>query len=559
MTAASTDPTGDPREWEEAPPRNGVPWLPFAVVGVLIAVGLTSLLALHLKPAAPGPTPPKEGRQDPPEPVPLPPAETPMEKTSAVPTESSSSQGPDEASFLLLAAALPADAQMYFDVKLRAARRAPVWEALAKKVPSETLAEIRERLADLAAAQFDDLGSLSRQATQVPEEFLDNITRITGAVASESGVFVVGLQTRDAINWSAAIDVMRTFSSQEIAPISDFEMSGLTAWSASDDADADPASIALVRYRDNFALLGAIPALKEALAAMRKEDAPDAGSFAARARAAGPYSALVITSVGSGVGEITLPHASDGAPMSPLLSSPLPISSIKGGRITLQFSDTIGLTSANDFGDSQQAVQFKGMLDGMLGLASMMTAQQPDIAQMIAGITTGMEGDTVTVRLEITPDQIAAICQLVLAETATPQPAGDDVTVTCEANLRAIYAALTMHTMEHDGTYPTSLTELADSLPDLQCLWSPLAGPREEADATSYVLRADLRDSALAGDAILAREPIVWLNPALAHGAPVTVLYADGHVQRVRLPEGADPLRTFRAAALGAPSKTSKK
>jgi len=111
-----------------------------------------------------------------------------------------------------------------------------------------------------------------------------------------------------------------------------------------------------------------------------------------------------------------------------------------------------------------------------------------------------------------------------------------------------------MHTMEHDGAYPASLADLADSLPDPECLWSPLAGPRDDSRATSYVLRDDLRGGALTAEADPAHEPIVWLDPALARGAPITVLYADGHVQRVPLVRGADPVDAFRSASARAPS-----
>ena len=173
---------------------------------------------------------------------------------------------------------------------------------------------------------------------------------------------------------------------------------------------------------------------------------------------------------------------------------------------------------------------------------------------MMAGITTGMKGDTITVRLEITPDQIAAICQLVLAEAPAARPVRGDDAATCKSNLRAIYAALVMHTMEHDGAYPASLVDLADSLPDPACLWSPLAGPRDESRAASYVLRADLRGAALAAQADPAHEPIVWLDPTLARDAPITVLYADGHVQRVPLLRGADAVSTFRTASMQAPA-----
>ena len=554
MAAARTDPADDPYPREEVRGA-GSARLIFVVVGVLVGVGLVSLLALYLRPGAPEgpePTPREEARQGPAASLASPAAETQEEARSAPPVSVPSA--PDEAFFQRFAEALPTDAQMHFDVKLGAARRAPVWKALAERIPPETLSEIRDRLADLARARFNDADALSRRAAQVPREFLDNITRVTGAVAAEGEDFIIGLATRDSIDWRDAADVMRTFSSREGATIHDINVSGLPAWAAGDDDGPDPGAFALARYRDDFAIVGTIPAIEEALAAMSEKAGNDVESFAARARAAEPYSALVITRVTSPIGELTLPQSSEDGAVNPLLSAPLPVSSLEGGRVTLEFSDTIGLTSANEFGDSQQAVQFKGMLDGMLALVSMMTAQQPDLAQMMAGITTGIDGNTITVRLEITPDQIAAICGLVLAQAPATQPARSDDTKTCEGNLRAIYAALVMHTIAHDGAYPASLAELTDSLPDPRCLRSPLAGPGDDTGATSYILRADLRGSVLAGDSDPAREPIVWLDPAVARGSAVTVLYADGHVQRVPFTAGADPVSTFRSAARQVPS-----
>jgi len=557
MVAAPSDPNDEHYSWEEAPSGAGSRRLALVVAGVLVAVGLASLLALFLRPGEPAtsePAPREEVSQDSPEAVPLAPAETREEEQPTVAPAPSSPETSDAALFGRFAAALPADGQMYFDVKLRDARRAPVWKALAEKIPGETLAEIRERIGDIARTQVGDLDALSRRAAGVPEELLDNVTRVTGAVAGESDYFIVGIQTGDAIDWGEAVEMMRKLSSGEATEIHDINVSGLTGWVTGDDSGPDRGAPAVVRYRDDFALVGKVSVIEETLAAMTGEEEEDAESFAARARAAEPYSALVVTHVTSPVDELTLPQTTDGEAMNPLLATPLPVSSLEGGQVALVFSDTIILTSANAFGDGEQAIQFKGMLDGMLALVSMMTAQHPDLAQMMAGIRTGMEGDTITVRLEITPDQIAAICQLVLAEVPSAKPARGDDAATCRSNLRAIYAALVMHTMEHDGAYPASLADLADSLPDPECLWSPLAGPGDESRATSYVLRAELRGAALAAKADPAHEPIVWLDPGLAGGAPITVLYGDGHVQRVPLPLGDDAVSTFRAASVQAPA-----
>ena len=231
-----------------------------------------------------------------------------------------------------------------------------------------------------------------------------------------------------------------------------------------------------------------------------------------------------------------------------MLQTPLPISTLKGGRILVNVTDRINLVATYYFESAEQAAQFKGMFDGLFSLIGMMASQSPDLAAITEGLHTTIEETKVTLNMTFTADMIVAAARTFLLEA---QPPETPALVQSTADLRAIYAAVLMHALDHDGACPAALDDLRDDLPDADVLWSPLAAPRtaDEARVTSYVLSPALAGKPLPTGALADREPLVWVDPTLAQARTIPVLYANGRVRVVTLVPSADPMAAFRAAA----------
>ena len=443
------------------------------------------------------------------------------------------------------------DAEMLYDVKVDSIRDAAIWTALKERLPAEDRRTLFDTLKSAAQTQIDLEVVEILYGNPALRPIVDGIVRVSGGGTSEAHGLARITFAQPVDGWWDVFDQIT--SGIRVAGLGGFHKTRLAGFPAyvyekGEAAPHDDFTLALVRYRDDVVLAGSTSLVTAFLDALAQDaPLPTDNALFDRARTDAPYSVLVASSIASPPAVSAFPNGGDAA-MPAMLQTPLPISTLKGGRILVNVTDRIELTATYNFGSPEQAAQFKGMLDGLFSLLGMMVAQTPDLAAITEGLRTRIADAKVTLSMTFTADMIVAAARTFLLEA---QPPETPALVQSTADLRAIYAAVLMHALDHDGACPAALDDLRDDLPDADVLWSPLARPRasDEARATSYVLSPDLAGKPLPAGAQADREPLVWLDPALATTEAVPVLYANGRVRVVTLAPGAEAVSTFRAAA----------